>query len=637
MKPRGLSPSVSFILFIVILLQLSICSTLFASESTSFTSVDITDPVYQILESAQIRGLIERLPSSKPYSQATIVKALEELSSSREISKNDRTIISSELDRLTGKDKEHSSIFQTGSISSKDKSLWATMGADVTSLSGLAISTDSTDFGTTDFLNLYLTGTWSQEEEPLLSYTFDMGFGAVSIAGQSYTGAKLKVLEQRAFAPYSYTPNWEGYSYSLLDPFNNVTGDEGVYIAFSMDPEISTQLFDDHLRLEFSRTSRNWGLGEDSLLLSEMAPPFVSLAATAKIFPWMDYSVLTGTLENYGDSSASSALQTMVTIKSVDVRPFDWLYLGVHEAVVWPKRFELGYINPLIFSSLYQGQIGNYDNILGGLSLGLSIPRYADFYGTFMIDEFSPTSFSDMFERVRNFFSYQVGMKAALPGSAFGTMTAQYTKIEPFTYTHPATAVPWVDAVNPDTVIIPEGTELDEDVLLQIINNGKVYESFVSNGYGIASKLPPNTDELLLKAESYITPAIELTGSYQMIRHGEYGGDYNAPLDSYSNPDVADSNGILPDGMEYPDWLGGDDTSVSNLRKSFLRDGDYTWFHIFTLGGEINLRELADLPLKVKISDALVYQFQTDENVELIADSDRFTNYLTLSVTAWRL
>jgi hypothetical protein len=306
----------------------------------------------------------------------------------------------------------------------------------------------------------------------------------------------------------------------------------------------------------------------------------------------------------------------------VDVRPFDWLYLGVHEAVVFPKRFELGYLNPLIFSSLYQGMIGDFDNILGGLSLGLSLPGFADLYGSFFFDEFRPTSFRDLSERVRNFFSYQVGVKAALPYMSFGTVMLQYTKIEPFTYTHPAVEVPWLSAKDEESV----GTD------------GRVYESFISNGDGFVSRLEPNSDELLVKLEAFVTPAVKLRLAYQRIRHGEYGGDYMKPLEMYSGS--SDGNGILPDGMEYPDWLEGaeeaDVTSVEALRKSFLRDGDYDWYHIGAVGLTLDLRQLVQLPLQLKLTDSLVYHVKHDHEGERIeAESLFWRNYLTLAVQVW--
>lgn len=611
---------------LAVLMVLLVFSTGSITAAGLNLSVPLEHPVYQLLESAQLRGLIPRLSASKPYSYRSVRKSLQLLEEQEDgLSQSEQRILRYFLEGLTEDERADvpvtlSGILETGRISYADEHLSAAMGAQIQLLNGISTGTDGFSYGTEDFLNLYLAGDLGTDlpaGAPELSYRFDMGFGVVSIAGQSSGSAKLKVFEQTAFAPYTFTPEWDGYSYSLLDPFNNVTGDEGVYIAFSMDPEISGYLFDDRLRLSLSRIPRNIGLGEDSLLLSGQAPPFVTAALEAKIFNGIDYTFLVGALENYGDSNASSALQSMITIHSVDVRPTDWLYLGVHEAVVWPKRFELGYLNPMIFSSLYQGQIGDYDNIFGGLSAGVSIPKTLDVYASFYFDEFSPTSFSDLFERVRNFFSYQAGMKLQISDLLpYGVFTAQYSKIEPFTYTHPATDVPWVDSKSSD---------------------GKVYESFVSGGYGIPSKLDPNSDELLIQVETQLLPRLHLSASYQMIRHGEYGGDYNSPLDAYRESD--DDNGILPEGMEYPLWLDGaeesDTGSVGTLLKSFLHDGNYDWYHMGTLAAGIDISDIVNFPFILNVSDTLVYQFTTDHDVQLVEGSKDLTNFISIGCTLY--
>jgi hypothetical protein len=580
--------------------------------SAEFTSVPLGHPTYQLLESAQIRGIIERLPSTKPYSRRTVTEALETIRDSQRLSPAEYRVVDQQLRNLSG--SSQGGVFSDGALYHSSEHLDAAMGASVASETSAGISSGPDNLSSTNFLNLYLSGDFKQDE-PVLSYRFDMGFGTVGVFEHSGSGSRLEHKAASSYAPYTFGKVWEGYTYSLLDPFNFDSGssqDMELDIAFSMDPEIAVGLFDENLRISFSRIPRNWGLGEDSLMLSGSANPFVSASVEAKIFEWMDYAFLFGSLENYGSKDHGRENQALITLHSVDVRPFDWLYLGVHEAVVWPKRFELGYLNPMIFSSLYQGMIGDFDNILGGLSLGFSLPGYAEMYGSFFFDEFRPSSFADLSERVRNFFSYKAGIQVHLPTIPFGTLRAQYTKIEPFTYTHPVTDVPWIDQ--------------------------DVHESFVTNGDGLVSKLNPNSDELLVTAKAFVAPSVQIRASYQMIRHGEYGGDYNRPLDGYSNGD--DENGILPDGMDYADQFGGNDSpdveSIEGLRKDFLRDGDYDWFHIFALGGSYDLGEKTSLPLRIKLSNSVVYHFRTDENVERIeSESTEWTNYLTVSIQLW--
>jgi hypothetical protein len=580
--------------------------------SGEYTSVPLGHPAYQLLESAQIRGLIAPLPTAKPYSRHTVTEALKKIGNSQRLSSVERRVVEKQIRELSG--SSQGSVLTDGALYHSSEHLDAAMGASVASETSAGLSFVPQDVSSTNFLNLYLSGDFKQEK-PVVSYRFDMGFGTVGVFEHSGAVSRLEHKTASSYAPYTFRKVWEGYTYSLLDPFDFDSGasqDMELDIAFSMDPEVALGLFDEHVRISFSRIPRNWGLGEDSLMLSGSANPFVSASLEAKIFEWMDYAFLFGSLENLGDSGTPAKThQALITLHSVDVRPFDWLYIGVHEGVVWPKRFELGYLNPLIFSSLYQGMIGDFDNILGGLSLGFSIPGYAEVYGTFFFDEFRPSSFADLRDRVRNFFSYKAGVQVQLPSVPFGTLRAQYTKIEPFTYTHPVTDVPWLDE--------------------------PVHESFVTNGDGLVSKLDPNSDELLVSAKAFVSPSIQIRASYQMIRHGEYGGDYNKPLKEYGNET---GNSILPDGMNYADQFDGNDSpdveGIEGLRKDFLRDGDYDWYHIFAFGGSYDLRQSTNLPVSVKLTNSVVYHFKTDEYVQRIeGESTGWTNYLTVAFQLW--
>ena len=326
----------------------------------------------------------------------------------------------------------------------------------------------------------------------------------------------------------------------------------------------------------------------------------------------MEYSYLVGTLENSGNSTTASQLQNMVAMKQVTMRPWDWLLIGVQEAVVFPKRFELGYLNPLIFSSLYQGQIGDFDNIIGGATLGISLPGNIETFATLFVDELKPHSIQDFFDYVRNFFSFQAGVSTPLPLLPLGSLSLQYTKIEPFTYAHPDIEVPWLDPTLDTT--------------------DRVYESFVSGNEGLSSKLDPNSDELLVKFTAAPIPAVTIHAAYQRIRHGDYGGAYTEELENYGG-------GLLSDEMDaiYEEvWGVPTPTDLSQLRKSFLKDGPYTWYHVYAIGGGIDLLPYIGLPVEIDLTGSLVWQYRNDHTGErLVWDQEGLHPYITLSLKIW--
>ncbi len=578
---------------LVILLILLISSVPYL-WSGDYLSVPIADPVYDILEAAQLKGLIDPMPGVKPYSRTQVNAALESLWERREaLSKAEQHVLTTYLE-------QHRRImpwWESGSITSKSPVLRADMGLTVTGDVSYTF-TDNQSYpyeGHVLFLNTYLDGSlgrFDTSRNPILSYRFSADFGIHKLDNTRHAGMPRTTTQYAAFTPYTFTKPWDSYRYHLFDVFNYQQGgiDPSYYLGFRMTPELAAEFLDGTVSLRFSRVPRNWGIGDDSIILSGQARPFLAFEVNAKIFDWMDYSVLVGSLENDGSKSEGMVYQQMLTQKHVEMRPFPWAYLAVHEGVVWPKRFELGYLNPLIFSSLYQGMNGDFDNIIGGITLGGQVPGYAQFFGTWYLDEFRPSSFADFFERVRNLFAIQAGVRTVLPGVPFGSVLVQYTKIEPFTYTHPPTEVPW-------------------------LRHDAPYQSFISDQYGIASRLDPNSDELLVKVKAVPHGRIFLTGSYQLIRHGHYGGFYDMPLKAYS-----DGDSIMPDAMTYPDWLGGDAKSVGNLRKQFLADGDYEWYHIASVTADVNLKGMLPIPIRAGITYSYVYQFMRDHTGTVLTD-----------------
>ena len=92
-------------------------------------------------------------------------------------------------------------------------------------------------------------------------------------------------------------------------------------------------------------------------------------------------------------------------------------------------------------------------------------------------------------------FAYQGGVKLDLPWLPFASLTAQYTKIEPFVYTHPPT---W----NSDTRL-------------------RVNTNYTNDGENLGYHLKPNSDELLLKLDTRLAADWRADFQYSFIRHGD--------------------------------------------------------------------------------------------------------------------
>ena len=109
-------------------------------------------------------------------------------------------------------------------------------------------------------------------------------------------------------------------------------------------------------------------------------------------------------------------------------------------------------------------------------------------------------------------------------------------------------------------------------------------------GENIGYYLPPNSDELHVRVESSPLTALTAHLEYQFIRHGaEYGSQAVRGSSIYSELD--------PDGRDA-------------MRKYFLHDGAYQWFHIVKIGGEYSLRKFK-VPLTIYGDVGFVYSYFT--------------------------
>jgi hypothetical protein len=350
-------------------------------------------------------------------------------------------------------------------------------------------------------------------------------------------GLFLDKVDPGAFAPYEFTKTWDGFHIWAED--GNIVVSNGVAphpsIAFSTLPELSLDLLGSRINLQLSRVRHEWGVGEGSLSLSGTARPIEAIAGSVQSSPKWKFHFLAGTLNNWLDAENE---QKMLSIHRFEWFPFDWLYLSPWESVVYAKRLELSYLNPLM--SYYMGQYinGDLDNIAFGGEAAVSFGPYFRMYFSLFLDEMVLVPISRLFTRPNNQYAWQAGLKVPIPWLPFSSLTLQYTKIEPYCYTH--------YPQQPPMYSVPVNINYSHD------------------GENLGYHLPPNSDELLLRFFSYPSFGIEITAQYQLIRHGTgnhlYGqieGDINTPI-------------VYADLTLYPE-------------KNFLHDGIYEWINILTL------------------------------------------------------
>lgn len=464
--------------------------------------VDVGDPVYPVLEISAIRGLAGPLSAVKPYSEREVRSRLDAARAGERISPEERAVLDEMAKRFPRGDAPAAYLEAEGAASYRSDLAAAAIDVSVNGAVGVAGS------------------LWS--------------VGAYHLQVQGI----LDMANRDAFPPFDFTKQWDGFQvWTSGQGLEYSQGENGhLNITSAAFSALSFDFFDHALNLQASRVRRDWGVGEGSVSLSGTARPIEAFTASIRPVSWAGFSFLAGTL---GDWWSSNTEQKMFSIHRIEVFPFDWLYLSPWESVVYAKRLELSYLDPIFPYWFGQQLAGDKDNLTLGGDVAVTLAPFARLYFSLLIDEISFVPLATFFSRPQNRYAWQAGVKVPLPWPAWSLFVFQYTKIEPYTYTHYPQAFPQY------------GTQL-------------IDLSYTNDGENIGYHLPPNSDELLFRLSGYPTALLRVAVQYQLIRHGtgllslgQIEGDISLPIGAGA-------------ATQYP-------------MKDFLHDGIYEWIHVARL------------------------------------------------------
>ncbi|MDR2795690.1 MAG: hypothetical protein LBB47_03140 [Spirochaetaceae bacterium] len=541
-------------------------------SAQTYTAVSLDSHIYNILEQAEMRGLCPPLSGVKPYTRFYILSAINTILSSENKSAalniTEKTILENYRDNFgrpaSGLNKQKGYFYTETNTGKNDTRLSAYAGASaVVELSdGVYLPSNDNYFGNDLWVSLFIKGDIGRR----FSYNFSAAGGLVKsprktlgkyntyyeyfVDDDEYKNLLINSYSQPlAYFPYTYQKKWDGSVYFLdnlydFDPWPNSMA--GVY---NLKSEIGGVFLDSKIKWRFGRLEHEWGnssLGS-SLSMNLQARPFLGAEASFTPLDWFGISSLTGILEYYNDNGIKVSAMTNQNAFSISMLEFkykNYFYFDLGEAVVWTKRFELGYISPITNHIFYQNNIGDFDNMSMFFNLKGQYPGLGKIWFSLFWDE--AYWLKEAFELDRTMISTQAGTVIYLPVLAFSSIKLTYTKIEPYCYTH-------------NRNFVPGYTQPMET-------------AYTNNGVGIGYYLPPNSDELLLRFETMAGRALGIHFQYQMIRHG------------------ADFGPNAVDGSSYLSELDPNGRNEKKeLKKYFLHDGAYQWFHVLKAGAEYTL------------------------------------------------
>lgn len=202
---------------------------------------------------------------------------------------------------------------------------------------------------------------------------------------------------------------------------------------------VDFQAVKDHINVTFGYDKNFYGDGMRSLMLSDFAASSPFLRINTKIWK-LNYQNLYVELTPQFRKGADARLpRKYATIHSLSVNATKWLNVGLFESVVFSRRdrYEFGYMIPIILYRSIERAFGSPDNVQLGINFKAIAAKRLQFYGQFMLDEFTSKELFGGRGYWANKFSLQLG------GKYFNAFTiknldlqAEMNLVRPYTYTH---------------------------------------------------------------------------------------------------------------------------------------------------------------------------------------------------------
>ncbi|MGZ8510564.1 MAG: hypothetical protein ACXWWA_09320, partial [Chitinophagaceae bacterium] len=181
------------------------------------------------------------------------------------------------------------------------------------------------------------------------------------------------------------------------------------------------------------------GNGYRSLFLSDFGNSNLFLKLNTRIWKF-NYQNLFMELQNaYVRGGDKLIGKKYAVMHHLDVNITKWLNIGLFEGVVFGRenKFDLSYLNPVIFYRSIEQQNGSQDNAVAGLDFKANVAKRFQIYGQLLLDEFKLSEIKANRGWWANKFGIQLGAKYI---DAFNIknldLQIEHNRVRPFTYSH---------------------------------------------------------------------------------------------------------------------------------------------------------------------------------------------------------
>ncbi|MDP2982871.1 MAG: capsule assembly Wzi family protein [Candidatus Latescibacter sp.] len=315
----------------------------------------------------------------------------------------------------------------------------------------------------------------------------------------------------------------------------------------------SLTLSEGPFRVQFGRDKSIWGRGKEGTLgLFDYASPY-NLVRFETEFWRLKYSFIAAELIQYPPMAEfyyqnppkagadSVAIKKLFSAHRVEIDFTSRLNMGFYETIVYGGRWELAYLNPVMFFRGAEHTYGDHDNVGMGADFRFFPHRSQSIYGELFIDDLKTTKLGTGW--FGNKLAGHLGTFIVEPFNIPDVdARLEYTRIEPWVYTH--------------------RYPID------------VYDHY---GTGLGYNMDPNSDELSLEIRKRFSRRLAAEISFHRYRHGanppgkNIGGDMHQGFRDGDSKTSHFLDGILEKRNDT-----GIDVSYELLWQLYLKAG-YTY------------------------------------------------------------
>jgi hypothetical protein len=460
----------SYLLFLsVITISLSVSSAIFAA---SLVNVPLNHWVYRFIDRLQAKGILgEYLSNSKPYSRGDVAEMIMQTSLLLESGGVELTPI--EIELLEELKKEFST--ELAELGNPDiqgyKHLLDWADGDRMLVTQIGFEQDTSLNGDGD------------------AYTSTL---KASLYGDIYRNISFYNYSRASYNEGKEPPLWKCNDprYLWRYPWSALSD---AYITFGI-PKINVQVGKDAVL---------WGVGQHGVIgLTAIEPAFDLVRFHTKMWKLNFTSVLGFLRDDLTKEYQSQVPAKYLSAHRVEIIPYPGISVAWQEVYVYAEKLHIELLNPIMPYQMAEDYLGEIGNNTMEFDAEISLIPHAKVYSALFLDDFHPD---------KNPFKYSGFRWAVLGGTMIANplgldntdLTLEYSRVEPWTYTHKGTLQ--------DPPIPTAYKHFDEPL-----------------GHWIG----PNADDLFAQMGWQINRKMRGTLSYNRIRHGEVGGNiYDAPED----------------------------------------------------------------------------------------------------------